>query len=148
MIRGFEARDQERVLDIWLTANLQAHSFIPAHYWRGQLENVRPALFQAEVYVWEEGGDLLGFLGLEGDHIAGIFVSPEAQSRGVGLQLLDRAKANRDRLTLCVYQKNVRVAAFYRREGFTVLEERTDSPSGEGEVLMCWVRSDREEPLC
>ena len=49
MIRGFESRDQERVLDIWLTANLQAHSFIPAHYWKGQLENVRLALFQAEI---------------------------------------------------------------------------------------------------
>ena len=64
-------------------------------------------------------GEILGFLGLEGDYIAGIFVRHGAQSRGVGKKLLDRAKEGRGRLSLRVYEKNTRAAAFYRRGGFS-----------------------------
>ena len=140
MIRPVEQADLDRVLDIWLTANLQAHSFIPAAYWKGNAEAVRQALPQAEVYVWEEDEMIWGFLGLEGDHIAGIFVHPEAQSRGLGRRLLDRAREGRDQLSLHVYQKNVRAAAFYRREGFSALEAGADEGTGEGELRMVWCR--------
>ena len=67
MIRLFEEEDLDEVLAIWLDANLRAHSFIPAGYWEGRREEVRQALPQAELYVWEEQGEILGFLGLEGD---------------------------------------------------------------------------------
>ena len=102
MIRLFEEEDLDEVLAIWLDANLRAHSFIPAGYWEGRREEVRQALPQAELYVWEERGEILGFLGLEGDYIAGIFVRHGAQSRGVGKKLLDRAKEGRGRLSLCL----------------------------------------------
>ena len=138
MIRPFERSDLDQVLEIWLDTNHRAHSFISASYWEGQLEAVRAALPQVELYVWEEAGEVLGFLGLEGEHIAGIFVRHKAQSRGMGRLLLDRAKAGRERLTLCVYQKNVRAAAFYRREGFTALRVQMDQFTGEAEYFMGW----------
>lgn len=147
MIRPFEHRDLEQVLHIWLHTNRIAHDFIPASYWESRREAVKEALPQAELYVWEENGEVLGFIGLEGCHIAGIFVRQGAQSKGVGKRLLDRAKAGRDRLTLCVYRRNVRAAAFYRREGFILEEERTDSDTGEAEYFMSWKRVNREEPL-
>lgn len=34
MIRRMEPSDIEAVAEIWLAANLDAHSFIPADYWR------------------------------------------------------------------------------------------------------------------
>ena len=114
----------------------------------GRREEVRQALPQAELYVWEEQGEILGFLGLEGDYIAGIFVRHGAQSRGVGKKLLDRAKEGRGRLSLRVYEKNTRAAAFYRREGFSALEEQTDAGTGEVERCMCWRSSGKEEPSC
>ncbi|MCI9156625.1 MAG: GNAT family N-acetyltransferase [Lawsonibacter sp.] len=146
MIRPLSLDDLNQVLDIWLSANLQAHSFIPASYWQSQLEAVRQSLPQAEVYVWEEEGEILGFLGLEGGYIAGIFVRYGAQSRGVGKKLLDQAKAVRDRLSLCVYEKNTRAAGFYRREGFSLQGEQTDRTTGEREYRMGW--QSREEKLC
>ncbi|NBI65687.1 GNAT family N-acetyltransferase [Pseudoflavonifractor sp. 60] len=144
MIRPFVPQDLEQILNIWLETNLQAHPFVPASYWRGQLEGVGQALPQAEVYVWEEEGRVLGFLGLVEDYIAGIFVRPGCQSAGVGKQLLDRAKEVREQLTLHVYRKNTRAAAFYRREGFSPLSEQTDPATGEEELEMVW----REGPLC
>lgn len=139
MIRPFAEGDLDQVMEIWLAANLQAHSFVPAAYWEENLAAVRQALPRAEVYVCQEG-ELLGFLGLEGDYLAGIFVRSEARSRGLGRQLLDRAKEVRNRLVLNVYQKNVRALSFYRREGFRVLDEGTDRATGEGEVQMVWAR--------
>ena len=47
MIRRMEARDLEAVASIWLASNLEAHSFIPAEYWRGNYEAVKAALAQA-----------------------------------------------------------------------------------------------------
>ena len=137
MIRAFQTGDLERVAEIWLEANAQAHNFIPRRYWEGQLEAVRNLLPQAELYVWQEGA-IQGFIGLDGEHIEGIFVWPAAQSRGIGKALLDRAKAAHSCLTLHVYRKNDRAAAFYRREGFRVRSEGVDGNTGELECRMAW----------
>lgn len=139
MIRAFQTGDLERVAEIWLEANAQAHNFIPRRYWEGQLEAVRTLLPQAELYVWQDGA-IQGFIGLDGEHIEGIFVWPAAQSRGIGKALLDRAKAAHGRLTLNVYRNNDRAAAFYRREGFQIRGESVDESTGEAECRMVWER--------
>lgn len=142
MVRKFQGADLERVLEIWLEANTQAHDFIPRRYWEGQLETVRTLLPRAELYVWQDvGGAVLGFIGLRGEHIEGIFVRSAARSRGVGKALLDRAKTAHGRLTLNVYRKNGRAAAFYRREGFQVWDEGVDKDTGEPECRMVWGES-------
>ena len=148
MVRNFTPADLEPVAEIWLTANCQAHPFIPASYWEDRLEEVKTALLQAEVYVWEERGTPLGFVGLQGGYIAGIFVRPGEQSRGGGRLLLARARAGREPLTLSVYRKNIRAAAFYRREGFSLLKEGIDPATGEAEETMIWTRLKGGEPLC
>ena len=142
MIRRPDTQDLDTVSAIWLDANREAHAFIPAAYWLGHLEEVRAALAQAEVWVFadEARPGLLGFVGLQGDYIAGIFVRREARSRGVGRQLLDHVKVGHPRLSLRVYEKNQRAAAFYRREGFHLLERGVDPETGEAELLLEWRR--------
>ena len=83
---------------------------------------------------------LAGFIGLTGDYIAGIFVEAEEQSRGVGKQLLVRAKQDRKRLTLQVYEKNERAVHFYQKEGFRVVYRDVDEGTGEAEYVMEWKR--------
>ena len=142
MIRRMGEGDLEAVTAIWLDANREAHDFIPASYWLGHFEEVRTALAQAEVWVFEAEAraEISGFIGLQEDYIAGIFVRREARSGGVGRQLLDHVKAGRRQLRLQVYRKNLRAAGFYRREGFRVLEEGVDPGTGEAELLMEWRR--------
>lgn len=142
MIRRMGEGDLEAVAAIWLDANREAHDFIPASYWLGHFEEVRTALAQAEVWVFEAEAraEISGFIGLQEDYIAGIFVRREARSGGVGRQLLDHVKAGRRQLRLQVYRKNSRAAGFYRREGFRVLEEGVDPETGEAELLMEWRR--------
>ena len=122
MIRRMEPADTERVSEIWLEANREAHGFIPASYWEENFQMVKEMLPLAEVYVWEDTGGVQGFVGLNGDYIEGIFVSGSRRSAGIGRQLVDHCKEIRSSLRLKVYEKNRRAAAFYLREGFLVLE--------------------------
>lgn len=138
MIRIMQAADLTAVAEIWLDTNLSAHNFIPAGYWQDHFEQVKQMLPLAEVYLYEEQGEIQGFIGLSGSYIAGIFVCGQAQSRGIGRKLLDYAKAGKNRLELRVYQKNARAIAFYRREQFEIQSECLDGETGEKEYLMAW----------
>lgn len=138
MIRKMRAADLDAVAAIWLDVNRSAHRFIPARYWEDNLEQVKGMLPEAEVYVYEDGNEIQGFVGLDGDYIAGIFVRAGVQSRGIGRELLETVKAFRGRLTLNVYQKNERAISFYRRAGFSVRQEQTDESTGEREYSMEW----------
>lgn len=140
MIRRMENRDLDAVADIWLDTNRKAHSFISSEYWESNLEAVKEMFPQAEIYVWEEKGELQGFVGLTGDYIAGIFVRSQSQGSGIGTRLLDRAKRERKELRLHVYRKNERAVRFYQREGFQVESEDIDKNTGEAECLMRWRR--------
>ncbi len=138
MIRKLQAADLDTVAALWLETNLTAHPFIPESYWKSHFEGVKAMLPQAEVYVYEQENKILGFIGLNGDYIEGIFVQRAVQSQGIGRQLLDFAKSLKPRLSLSVYQKNFRAVRFYQREGFAIQSEGTDSGTGEKEYLMAW----------
>ena len=140
MIRRLQKADVDRVMDLWLDANLKAHDFIPAVYWRSNFGPVKEMLPQAEVYVYESAGKMQGFVGLSGEYIEGIFVSDEVQSQGIGKRLLDHMRAIKDTLRLSVYQKNTRTIHFYQREGFVIQHEGLDESTGEKEYAMLWQR--------
>lgn len=139
MIRTFHPSDLTEITKIWLKANLEAHNFIPANYWENCLEQVKELLPAAELYLYEDSPAVpLGFIGMTGDYIAGIFVKKSARSKGIGKQLLDHVKALRHDLTLHVYQKNERAVRFYLREGFCIQSRTEDDNTGETEYLMTW----------
>lgn len=138
MIRKLQDADIDRVADIWLDANLRAHSFISPQYWKGNFETVKKMLPQAEVYVYENDREIWGFIGLNGEYIEGIFVSGEMQSRGIGKRLLDFVKTKKTELRLNVYQKNMRAIRFYQREGFKILRGEMDEATGEKNYEMTW----------
>lgn len=138
MIRKMQETDIEVLAGIWLRTNLQAHHFIPESYWTQHVEAVKTMFSGAELYVCEEEGQLLGFIGLDGDYIAGLFVRSGAQSRGIGRQLLSFVKERKDQLSLSVYEKNARAVRFYQREGFALQGADSDKDTGEKEYRMIW----------
>ena len=138
MIRKLQNVDINKVADIWLKTNLEAHDFIPGQYWTSNYEAVKKMLPQAEVYVYEDNKIIQGFVGVRDEYIEGIFVSGKMQSHGIGKALLDYIKDKEARLQLNVYQKNVRAISFYQREGFTIQFEGLDEFTGEKEYVMEW----------
>lgn len=141
MIRPYHPTDSDAVLDLWLGASLLAHDFVPESFWREQLPAMRELyLPQAETLVLEEKGQVLGFASLHEQRLAALFVSPDAQGRGLGRRLLDDAKSRRDSLELGVYRANARAVAFYRAGGFVTLNETRDPHTGQPELTMRWSR--------
>lgn len=138
MIRKYEKNDHDRVMEIWLSSNLEAHGFIRREYWQDCFGGVSEAIPSAEVYTALSDGEIVGFIGLNGVHIEGIFVDGDHRSKGVGKALIDFAKELYPKLSLCVYEKNVRAADFYKREGFLPVRKKTDISTGETEILMRW----------
>jgi len=138
VIRDFSAKDINVVMQLWLDTNIQAHNFIESSYWNDNFNLVKEMMPQATINIYESDKKIQGFIGVTGDYIAGIFVSNEVQSNGIGKRLLDYAKDTRSKLSLQVYKKNDRAVRFYLREGFTVSAEQMDETTGEIEFVMEW----------
>lgn len=137
MIRKFKETDLNSIMKLWLETNISAHDFIDEKYWRSNYEQVRQMMPEAVIYVYEEDS-IKGFIGLNGDYIAGLFVEANSQSKGIGKALLDHIKGINKELLLHVYKKNERAVRFYIREGFSVEGEQIDINTNETELVMKW----------
>lgn len=140
-IREMHQNEVSKLADLWLSTSLKAHDFIPAEYW---IENrtlmAEKYLPNAEVYVADNEGNILGFVALVDNHIASIFVDNEKQGKGIGSSLLNYVKKLSTELTLNVYQKNRSSVNFYQSKGFKILSETIDETTGEKEFAMKWVK--------
>ena len=146
MIRKFDENDLNNVMKIWLNTNIETHCYIPDSYWKNNYEKVKESFPQAEIYVYEDATteQVIGFIGLMGDYLAGFFVSNFFQSKGVGKELISYVKNIKSSLELSVYQKNVRAIRFYERENFVILSEGLDENTNEKEFLMKWMKESND----
>lgn len=137
MIRAFESSDMNDVLDIWLRASIEAHSFVGREFWESKIEDMRKTYIPAsDTYVFMDSEVIKGFFSLYGDTLAAMFVSPDFQGNGIGQQLMGKAKSLRNKLSLTVYKENPRSIDFYRKSGFVIIKEKVDEHTGHIEILM------------
>ncbi|GEO69182.1 GNAT family N-acetyltransferase [Levilactobacillus acidifarinae] len=137
------AAELETVTAIWLAGNLEAHPFVDPAYWRAHQAEVRIQLGETPLITASEAGKVIGFLGLQNDYIAGLFVTAAWQHRGVGRQLVATAQAQHQRLTLAVYQKNTRAVSFYCNLGFTESQRTIEPETGLVDLTMQWSHETR-----
>lgn len=140
MIRKFESKDIDTVMQTWKNENIKVHDFIKKEYWESNFEYVKNILPNAEIFVYIYKEEVVGFIGLNGNYIEGIFVDTDNQYNGIGTALLNKVKEDRGILTLKVYQKNINAVDFYKKNGFKVIEEGIDQETGEKELNMRWER--------
>lgn len=132
------SEDLDTVLDIWLQANIDAHDFISKEYWEKNVEYVKNELSKVPLFLYRNEKEIVAFLGLVNDYIAGIFVKREYRGYGIGGKLLEEAKKESSTLTLSVYTKNRDALNFYLSKGFLIEQESLDSATKELEYLMSW----------
>ena len=138
MIRKFEKNDINPVMQIWKNENIKAHKFISKEYWKNNYNYVKKILPNAEIYVYVLKENIVGFIGINHDHIEGIFVDSKVQDHGIGSALLNKVKENRDNLTLSVYKKNINAINFYKKNDFIITSENIDKDTAEIEYTMTW----------
>ncbi|MDE6034488.1 MAG: GNAT family N-acetyltransferase [Ruminococcus sp.] len=144
MIRKFCGNDINRVMNIWFEANMDSHNFVNPEYWKEKYNEVKSMIPQAEVYIYESDGIIKGFIGLDGDYIAGIFVDKIYRSEGIGTALIRFIKNSHERLILSVYEKNKSAVRFYEKSGFVVASTGTDSDTLQTEYTMLWERTENK----
>ena len=137
MIRKMKDSELEKVSQIWLDSNLEAHDFIDKNFWLDNYPMVKEQFKTAEIYVDAES-EVKGFVGLQGDYIAGIFVEKSYRNQGIGKKLINFLKKNHQELSLDVYDKNIRAKQFYERNGFEVSTQSIERETGEKESRLVW----------
>ena len=139
-IREHKPEDLDRILEIWLNSNIDAHNFIDESYWTGNYEMVKEFLPKSKIHVYTVYGIIVGFIGLKEGKIEGLFVDENYRNRGIGKALMDRVKSENSKLELYVFKQNEEARRFYKREGFIEILEELEDQSGEMGILMRYTR--------
>lgn len=135
MIRKHEEKDLEIILDIWDKASTFAHPFLPASFVEKVKKDMREIYIpNSESWIFEEKGNVVGFIGMMDNEIGGLFVLPEFHSNGIGTQLVNFVLQNFKTLEVEVFEKNKTGRAFYQKYGFVNDKKFKHEESGE-EVL-------------
>jgi GNAT superfamily N-acetyltransferase len=145
-VRPARADEIDALVDLFVRAH-EGMTYLPA-----VPEEARPLVASRlraheELWVADENGRLLGFLGIErsenlgADVLERLYVEPAVQDRGVGSVLVAKAKELRpDGLHLWVFQKNEGARRFYERHGFRLVRLTDGSANMEREpdALYAW----------
>jgi len=126
MIRLSDPTDIDAIMVLWLKSTLFAHPFIDASYWFESASMVRDE-FLPNAMTWvfcNDQDQIKGFVSvLNKQFIGALFVEQSVYGQGVAQQLMQQAKTHFPLLLLEVYQQNHRAMAFYRKEGFEVVND-------------------------
>ena len=85
-------------------------------------------------------GKVVGFIAFSEGWVDHLYVVPGWQGRGIGRELLGRAKLQCRTLQLWTFEQNIGALRFYEREGFRVVKRTNGSGNEEKEpdVLLRW----------
>lgn len=136
-IRRYREADQAEVLRIWYKESLESHFFIPAKFWADHLEDLKNKyLPEAETFVAEGEGQILGFISLMGNYVGALFVDEKYQRQGVGKDLLDFAHKSKGSIFVDVYKENSQARMFYNKYGFEEKREKIQPETGHSVITM------------
>lgn len=131
MIRKYQPADCEDVLKVWAKASALAHPFLSKEFIELERHNIpKVYLPNAETWVWEADGRVVGFISLLGNEVGAIFVDPEFHRTGIGQALIDRARALRGDLEVEVFKRNLSGRAFYEKLGFKLMHQKVHDQTG------------------
>lgn len=129
-IADMEDRDSlllEQLLNVWENSVRATHFFLA----EADMEDIKKYVPQAlrdisHLIVAENGqGVPAAFMGIEGQKLEMLFISPEETGRGLGRKLLQYGMQNFAINTLGVNEQNPQANGFYEHMGFQVYK-RTD----------------------
>lgn len=131
-IRKYKETDLSAVLSSWESANVIAHPFLDEDY-VAKVRHDIPALYlpNAETWVSEHKGRVIGFIALMGSEIGAIFVDKEFHGKGAGKALMDKVRSLHATLEVEVFMDNAIGRKFYSSYGFKLMHEKTHEETGE-----------------
>ncbi len=135
MIREFKSTDLDKVMEIWLQGNEQAHNFIDSNFFKQNFDIVEMLIPMSTVYVQDLDG-VKGFVGITENYISGLFVEQGYRRQGTGKALVNKAKQRYNELFVHVYKKNTDAVNFFLSQNFEIISESINEESNESELLL------------
>ncbi|OCG11564.1 GNAT family N-acetyltransferase [Gilliamella apicola] len=135
MIREFKSADLDKVMEIWLQGNEQAHNFIDSNFFKQNFDIVEMLIPMSTVYVQDLDG-VKGFVGIAENYISGLFVEQGYRRQGTGKALVNKAKQRYNELFVHVYKKNTDAVNFFLSQNFEIVSESINEESNESELLL------------
>lgn len=84
----------------------------------------------AETWVFEQDGVVVGFISLIDNEVGGIFVDSNRHGKGIGSALMNHARTIRETLELDVFKENLVGRAFYEKFCFVQVDEHLHEETG------------------
>ncbi|PCI79349.1 MAG: GNAT family N-acetyltransferase [SAR86 cluster bacterium] len=140
IIRHYVEGDLEGVLSSWESASKIAHPFLKEEFLETERYNI-PNVYMpnADTWVAEVKGNVVGFIALIGNEVGAIFLDPKFQGIGIGKALMDKAQELHGTLEVEVFKANSIGRKFYGRYGFEFLAESTHEPTNQGVLRLKFV---------
>lgn len=117
----------EQLLEVWESSVKETHLFLSD----GEIENIKRYVPQALekiarlIIIENKKKSPVAFMGLEGQKLEMLFISPEERGKGLGKELIQYAVKNHAVNELTVNEQNPLAKGFYEHMGFQVYK-RTD----------------------
>lgn len=132
MIRPYDDKDLEDLLDSWYQASLVATPFLDAAFLKKERNNIEHTYIpNTKTWVYEEAGKVVGFVAMIGNEVGAIFLQPTHQGKGIGAQLMNHVAQFHPVLEVEVFKENKIGRAFYDRYGFVFMKEGLHEETGQ-----------------
>ncbi len=130
-IRQYTDNDLNCILSCWENASKIAHPFLSREFLDRERYNI-PNLYlpNADTWVADINGAVVGFIALLGNEVGAIFVEPKFQGMGVGTALMNKAQEIHGDLEVEVFQANSIGRKFYDSYGFKSMSEKNHAETG------------------
>ena len=121
-IKRAEKSQTYEILDLWLRTAVHSNPFIENNFWEKYYDKIKNKYFtDSEGFVYIVDNKIVGFICVTEDNsIAGLFVDPDYQKKGIGTEMIEFAKTEYSLLHLMVYAKNRSMLNFSTHRGFVI----------------------------
>ena len=132
-----------QLLVIWEDSVRATHLFLSDAEVRKIKEYVPQALTDVShlVIAERETGCLVAFMGVEGQRLEMLFLSPAERGTGLGRQLLDCGIHRYGICEVTVNEQNPQAVGFYKHMGFTVYKRTDHDEAGDPYPLLYMKRT-------
>ncbi|MDD6484320.1 MAG: GNAT family N-acetyltransferase [Clostridiales bacterium] len=139
-IKRMAKSDSYEILDLWMRSVTKANSFIEDDFWQKHYDDAKDQYLNGkDNFEYIEDGKIVGFICVDNENcVAGIFVDPAYQNRGIGTALLQYVQTLYSLLHMNVYMKNKNSLDFATYCGFVIDGAIRNPINNEVQYTMIW----------
>lgn len=121
-----------KLSEVWEKSVRATHLFLSEEYRKQIAATLPEALCSVShlVVAINELEDPVAFMGIEGDRLEMLFLSPEERGKGLGRQLLELGIQSYSVKELTVNEQNPQARGFYEHMGFEAYQRRDTDEQG------------------